>query len=412
VFTTSDVREPRAVRHAVALATRFPNAEISFIDLHPGGELMRSPKRLAGHPNITRHSVPVPHRKNNAHALVLERGMLAGAQLIGQTKRFLEYSCSIQSNILRRAVGKIAADVYVGHNIGALSILSALKSQFGGVAIYDNMEVYWDMPEQSESDRRRIRAIETAYLPDCDLVLTTTEIMNDFIKEKYDLKNCSFIYNCPPKIRSLRTKLEGFHLYWRNTIIGLGDRGLGDILQALVHLPNDVVLHLQGRSSEGMHKLHELAHQLGIAQKVKFHEQYEPAEAVTMASPYSVGLCLERNTCVNHRLTASNKIFDYHMAGLAVVCSDMPALRQIVLKSRAGLTFRNSDPDDLCTTIYKLYENKTLLSEMQSNARAFAMDSGNEERQMELFISKVDQLISPNQPPRSSRVRLTGSMYA
>ena len=106
-------------------------------------------------------------------------------------------------------------------------------------------------------------------------------------------------------------------------------------------------LHLQGRSAVGTKSVRQLVSSLGVSDRVQFHSPFEPEQAVTMAAPYSVGLCLERNTCKNHLLTASNKIFDYHMAGLAIVCSDMPALCQIVQSSRAGFTFKNGDPDDL-----------------------------------------------------------------
>src|SRR5262249_38263421 len=166
-----------------------------------------------------------------------------------------------------------------------------------------------------------------------------------------------------------------------------------DALRALVLLPKDVVLHLQGRSTGGTDGVHELASGLGISDRVRFHGPHEPEQAVAMAAPYSVGLCLERNICKNHQLTASNKLFDYHMAGLAVVCSDMPALRQIVQSSRGGLIFRNADPDDLCRTILRLYADMELLIKKQRNARLFAMEFGNEERQMEFFISEIDKLV-------------------
>jgi glycosyltransferase involved in cell wall biosynthesis len=354
---------------------------------------MRAPARLSEQPNVKRQSASVPHRKNNVARFAFERLLLAGAQM-GSTKQFLKYSCSVQSNILRRVVGNFAADLYVGHNVGGLSILSDLKVRLGGLTIYDNMEVYSGMDEQSDSEQKRIRAIENAFIANCDLVLTTTEMMNEFLVREYGLKRCAFVYNCPPITQELGAKLEGFHLYWRNSVIGLGGRGLEDVLRALVHLPNDIVLHLQGRDASGTDGVRQLVLSLGISDRVQFHDPYEPEQAVAMAAPYSVGLCLERNTCKNHQLTASNKIFDYHMAGLAVVCADMPALCQIVQSSRAGLIFKNGDPDDLCGAILRLYSDKQLLIEKQRNARLFAMEFGNEERQMELLISKIDELVS------------------
>jgi glycosyltransferase involved in cell wall biosynthesis len=406
------------VRHAIALANRFPAAEVAFVDLHPAGEPIPLPARLSERPNVKRRSASVPHKKNNVAALAFERVLLAGAQM-GRAVQLLKYACSVQSNILRRVVGNIAADLYVGHNVGALPILSDLKARLGGLTVYDNMEVYSGMDEQSDQERKRIRAIERAFIANCDLVLTTTEMMKEFLVREYDLRKCAWIYNCPPITQELGAKLDGFNLYWRNTVIGLGGRGLDDVLRALVLLPKDVVLHLQGWSGIGTDGVRQLASSLGVSDRVRFHDPYEPGQAVTSAAPYSVGLCLERDTCKNNQLTASNKIFDYHMAGLAVVCSDMPALCHIVERSRGGLTFKNADPDDLCRAILRLYSDKELLIGRQKNARAFAMEVGNEERQMEFFINKIDELVScegisperalPTCCPKVMQARVPGS---
>jgi glycosyltransferase involved in cell wall biosynthesis len=342
---------------------------------------------------MTRQSGPVPHKQSNLAGLVFERVSLAGAR-VTTMRWFSKYSLSVESNILRRMVGNVEADLYVGHNIGALPILSELKNKFGGLAIYDNMEVYSDMDGQSNSEKERIRRIERAFIPNCDLVLTTSPLMRDFMIREYGLGKCSYAYNCPPVAQEPGTKMKGFHLYWRNTVIGLGNRGLDDVLRALALLPKDVVLHLQGRCEKQTDDVRRLISSLGISERVQFLDPYQPEQAVAMAAPYSVGLCLERDTCKNHRLTASNKIFDYHMAGLAVVCSDMPALRQIVQESCGGFTFKNADPNDLCGTILKLYSNRKLLVEKQKNARRFATRYGHEDHQMNEFIEEVDTLVT------------------
>src|SRR5262249_3945920 len=208
-------------------------------------------------------------------------------------------------------------------------------ARLGGLTIYDNMEVYSGMDEQSDLEQKRIRAIEKAFIANCDLVLTTTEMMNEFLVREYGLRRCLFVYNCPPITQELGAKLDGFHLYWRNAVIGLGGRGLEDVLRALALLPNDIVLHLQGRNGSGTDDVRQLVLSLGISDRVRFHDPYEPERAVAMAAPYSVGLCLEQNTCKNNQLTASNKIFDYHMAGLAVGCQGNPALVHVVPKFSA-----------------------------------------------------------------------------
>src|SRR5206468_9212097 len=132
---------------------------------------------------------------------------------------------------------------------------------------------------------------------------------------------------------------------WRNAVIGLGQRGLGDILLALQSLPEDIRLHVQGRlPSDGGAAFRQSAMNLGVWDRITIHPPFAPHEAVLSAAHYHVGLCPERPGNRNHELTVSNKIFDYCMAGLAVIASDLPGLRTVVEKSQGGVVFRAGDP--------------------------------------------------------------------
>ena len=126
--------------------------------------------------------------------------------------------------------------------------------------------------------------------------------------------------------------------------------------------------------------------QLGLRERVTILPRHEPDQAVKAASAYSVGLCLERRGVRNHDLTVSNKLFDYHMAGLAIIASDLPGLRSVVERSRGGLLFDPGSADDLAAKIRTLYSNRALLMEFAANARAFALREGNRETEMRKLV--------------------------
>jgi hypothetical protein len=93
-------------------------------------------------------------------------------------------------------------------------------------------------------------------------------------------------------------------------------------------------------------------------------------------------VCLERPGIRNHELTVSNKMFDYHMAGMAVISSDMPSLTQVLRQSRGGLTYRAGEHEDLARVIRCLYEDRSRYEQLSNNARSFALREGNLDHEM------------------------------
>jgi glycosyltransferase involved in cell wall biosynthesis len=131
---------------------------------------------------------------------------------------------------------------------------------------------------------------------------------------------------------------------------------------------------------------------LDIEHRAILHDAYPLGDAVLCASPYSIGLCLERDVCENHRLTVSNKIFDYLMAGLAVVCSNLPGLASVLDEADAGLLFEPGSVEELAAAIRYLYENQERLKQLQNNARTYAMTRVNEESELSRFGDEIRQL--------------------
>jgi len=204
------------------------------------------------------------------------------------------------------------------------------------------------------------------------------------------------IYNAPPVEHELPEKTsQGLTLYWRNSTINLNQRGLEDGLVALSLLPADVSLHVQGRLPvEEGRNINRLTEQLGISGRVFIHPPYLPHQAISVAAPYSIGLCLEQSGCRNHDLTVSNKMFDYMMAGLAVVASDLPGLRNVITRSKGGLLYRSGDGKDLAAKLLTLYEDANLLHELANNARTFALREGNLDFEVRKLQEEFSSLVN------------------
>ena len=307
---------------------------------------------------------------------------------------------------LEKALYRIDADVYIAHNVDMLLPAARVARRKRALLVFDSMEFHSDSGDgQSVEEAAVIRAIEGKEFRYCSLILASSDQIADALAAQYGIERPVALYNTPPIVRNLeKMPSSGLRLYWRNGVLGFGQRGLEDALLALRALPYDVSLTLQGRlRPDGAAKLYPRIAELGLQDRVFVRAPYPPQEAVQAATAFDIGLCLERPGIRNHELTVSNKLFDYMMAGLAVVASDLPGLRSIVDKAGSGLLYEPGNPHDLTKKIMQFYCDAELRNQCASNARHFAMTRGNREVDMELFVRAFRQMLQGAEHPIYSR---------
>lgn len=363
---------------------------VIFVDSAPFGAERMPVKALVGFSNL--------EWRTHRYATRSSKALLLAWHRIRQNLARVNFTAAGMLNagaISTRAFGlenllfKTAAEVYLAHN--AETLLPAFKAarRRRALLVFDSMEFHSDMGEgQSSLEQRMTREIEKAVLPRCALVLASSAQVADALMQEYGIPRPLPLDNVPEIESELPPKpVTGLGLYWRNSVVGLGQRGLDDALVALTQLPDDVTLHLQGRMpADGGVLLRERITQLNLGARVVFHAPYAPEKAVAEAARHHVGLCLERKGCRNHELTVSNKIFDYHMAGLAVIASDLPGLRGVVERSRGGLLFEPGSVADLAAQISALRSDPLLREALSANARQFALREGNRVVEQEKFV--------------------------
>ena len=79
-----------------------------------------------------------------------------------------------------------------------------------------------------------------------------------------------------------------------------------------------------------------------------------PDELLTYTASAAGGVTLLENTCLNHRYALPNKLFEYLAAGLPVLASDLPAIRQVVEPFDVGLVVNPHDRPALIRAIRRL----------------------------------------------------------
>jgi glycosyltransferase involved in cell wall biosynthesis len=390
VTSVPAAREPRAPKHVVATLAAMPDAEVYFIDIAGADENLDDPPELVGHQRLHRLTLRVPTRKRSpigwAYRNIL---VLIATRLFSIANWVTPAVLGTRSVGLARVLSRIRADLYIAHNVETLLPAAMAARANRAKLIFDCMEFYSDMGDsQSKNASAATAHIEAALLPNCHLVLATSESLSEALAATYKIAKPLVLQNVPPITAMLPSKPahHGLRLYWRNSVIGFGQRGLDDALVAMTLLPEDVVLSLQGRLPlDGGHELRARITELGLNDRVTILPPYAPGEAVTSAALHDCGLCLERRGPANHEYTTSNKLFDYMMAGLAVVVPDLDGLARAVKCAGGGLIYQAGSPPSLAEKILVLYREPSLLAHFAAASRTYAMQNGNAEHEMEKF---------------------------
>lgn len=101
--------------------------------------------------------------------------------------------------------------------------------------------------------------------------------------------------------------------------------------------------------------LEELTHDLGNEDAVEFTGWIDFESIFDHLTVSDVGICTWVGGNEDSKCTLPNKLFQYMYAGVPVVASDLPAMKEIVEKTECGLIVPPGDPTKLATMLENLF---------------------------------------------------------
>jgi glycogen(starch) synthase len=371
-------RDPRA-RRATATAHRFGFDVIAVCGQLTGEEpaplegvhVVRVGRLGRARPSHERAEQPVEPR-----ALLELHGIYRLARLTLRTRRLWRAG---------RRVGPV--NVVHAHDLDTLPAGWLLARRYGARLVYDAHELY------SAFESRppvlywtAMLALERALARRADAVVTVNESIAEELERRLHLPRMPFVVLNAPELdtsdpdwseaKSLRVVYQG--------ALGPGRR-LDDLLAALAAAPSaSLTLRVVRTSREEIERAVD-AH--GLSGRVRVAEPLPPDSLQDGLRQHDVGVIFDRPTTPNSHLASPNKIFEYLMAGLAVVTPSLPELTRIVHGENVGLTFEPGDPAALGKTLERLAEDRSLLGLLRRRARSVALDSYNAERQARVLLT-------------------------
>jgi glycosyltransferase involved in cell wall biosynthesis len=138
-------------------------------------------------------------------------------------------------------------------------------------------------------------------------------------------------------------------------------KGVETLLRALAALPRARGLVVGGHPAEAdLPKLRALAQQLGLAARVEFTGMLPPPDVAAQLARADILALPNSATTVSATYTSPLKLFEYLAAGKAIVASDLPSLREVLVHEGNALLVAPDDAGDLAAAVARLASDRDL----------------------------------------------------
>ncbi|GGG97033.1 glycosyltransferase family protein [Pedobacter zeae] len=293
---------------------------------------------------------------------------------------------------LKKAIA-IKANLYIGHNIGALPVTVNAAKKNGVRCGFDAEDFHRnEITNDTYSPEVKLKcAIEDEFIPKLNYLSAASPLIAAQYQKLYSL-SVTPILNVFPKIdRKISFNQQApLKLFWFSQTIGPG-RGLENIFDALKLILFDFEFHLVGKVSP-IYK-NDLLQKAGLTQqnKVIFHGTVSIQTIFEIASRCDIGLASEIPYPLNRNICLTNKIFTYIQCGLLVLASDTRA-QLLFMKDHAQVGKIYRGVQDLSRLITYYHENR---AELQTTKKA-SYELGQNSLNWEIESKKILTIIQDN----------------
>jgi glycogen(starch) synthase len=280
-------------------------------------------------------------------------------------------------------------DVVLANEIETLPAGWALARRTGARLVYDAHEIY----ESSEPDHpwihRHVTALAERLLARrSDRVLTVSEPIADELQQRLRLRerpvailNAPSRFDVPEAARHdgpLRVVYQGAMA---------ASRPVDDLLDAAEAAHG---IHVTIRvANADLDALRADVARRGIGDRVDIADPVSPTALVEALVDQDVGVILNRPLSRNDELVFPNKLFEYMMAGLAVVAPRLPGITPLVEGEGIGVTFTPADAASLGARLAELAADPDRVLALRRQARALAVERYNAETEATRFIAAI-----------------------
>lgn len=249
----------------------------------------------------------------------------------------------------------------------------------GKKLIFDAHELFPEVPEliSRKFVKKFWRKIEDLLFPKLKNTYTVSESIAKYYNNKYRI-SMQVIRNVPYLQTNVFEKSGSSY----RTIIYQGALNKGRCLEYVIPAMKKVDNAKLVIAGDGdiRDKLEKLTEELYLNDKVTFLGKMLPDDFKNLTPNADIGLCLLEKMGLSYYYSLPNRIFDYLNAGVPVLASDFPEIRNFVEKNRTGLLIDSISPDIIADRLNEMLENPMDTTHFNDVARENSWE--NEEKKL------------------------------
>lgn len=273
-----------------------------------------------------------------------------------QILKYLEYL--IRATILVRKF-----DIVHCNDLNALPIGIFCKClSMGRIrVVYDAHEYEInDIPNQGVWSIRIRYILERLLIKYADRVITVSDSIAEEYARLYSIRKPSVVLNCPIYTDVIKHNLFreelGIHfdqkifLYQGRLSRGRGIELLIEVFSRLENTDKVVVFMGYGPMTD------EIVEQSKLHKTIYFRKAVNHDVLLDYTSSADYGILFYENNCLNHLYCAPNKMFEYIMAGLPLITSNLLEVKRLVESNNIGIVARENSVEGFNDILFKLEE--------------------------------------------------------
>lgn len=244
------------------------------------------------------------------------------------------------------------ADIFHCNDLGTLPIGVIVKKFFNKKLkiVYDAHEYETEMNGLVGIEKKLKKFLERNLINYADSVITVSDaIANEYVR-LYNIEKPSLVLNTPPfkQIQKKDIFREKLNIRADQTIFlyqgGLSKgRGIELLVEAFENTIDDNVIVFMGYGP-----LEEMIKQAASEHdSIYFYPAVTPDILLDHTSSADFGILFYENSCLNHYYCSPNKMFEYLMAEIPVIVSNLYEMKRLVEINRLGIVAENNTSNGL-----------------------------------------------------------------
>lgn len=291
------------------------------------------------------------------------------------------FNSSIKSSVLFsqelfKAAIKVKADIYIGHNLGALPAVINASKRFNAKVSFDFEDFHRGEYIIGDSQIQKVKQIEDKFVPLLDFATCASPLIEKEYKKLYPNLKIITINNCFPynyKVHShiVKTVSEELKLFWFSQNIGK-ERGLEDFIRA-IGLVNDkrIKLTLLGNINDSLKEyFDDISKESGlISDQLIFLDPVPEKDLVKIGQQHHVGLASEIVLQENRDYCLTNKIFIYLLSENAILFSNTKAQKEFLLQHPGiGHLYNQGNVAEIASYLKNYLQHREILENDRNNS--------------------------------------------